>query len=170
MIRIYLDSISDNINFINDVEKGFASVKLKCTDKEQELVSKIESGKLIDFTSFIDRFGYKLYLSELSTGCKASLCVLNYSDSVINLVECGLNARDTIISLCDVGAVLIDTNSATISNKYVKDNKISVQVDNYVFSDINRLNTYIFEEYPFKPDLSSKGIMCIGDDLNGKIK
>ncbi len=163
MLRLYLDDIPSNIKFIDDVEKKFASLFLKCTDKEKEIVSKIEQGELIDSISFIDRFGYKLYTSELSTGCKAALCVLNCPDCVINLVECGLNARDAIISLCDEGAVLFETNSATISNKYVEEVSICVQVNEYVFNSIDRLNCYIFNEYPFEPDLNVLGIKFVGE-------
>ena len=158
MLRLYLDEIPDNLNVINDVEKQFALFHLQCTDKEKELVQKIEQGNLINSTSFIDRFGYKLYLSELSTGCKAALCVLNSKDSVINLTECGLNARDIIISLCDTGAVLIDTNSATISNIYSQEQNICVQVDHYLFTNVDRLNQYIFNERYFEPDLNIPGI------------
>ena len=164
MLKLYINSIPDNIKCINDVEKGFASINLKCTDKEKELVSRIENGTLIDSMSFIDRFGYKLYTTELSTGCKAALCALNYKDSVINLVECGLNARDAIISLCNVGSVLIDSNSATISNKYVDKDTLDVSIGDYRFTDIDRLNTYIFEEYPFNPDINKKGIEVISHD------
>lgn len=157
MLRIYLnDEINDSI-IVNDVEKQFASITLKCTDKERELVKKIEQGSLVDSTAFIDRFGFKLYLSELSTGCKAALCTLNFQDSIIDLVECGLNARDIIISCCDKGSVLIDINSATIANTW-QDSFSCVRVNDYVFTSINRLNTYLFSEYPFDPDLTIKGI------------
>lgn len=159
MIRLYLDEVPSNLCVINDVEKQFASLALECTEKEKELVRLIEQGTLIDSTSFIDRFGYKLYNSELSTGCKAGLCVLNCKDKVVNLIECGLNARDCIISLCDVGAVLIDTNSATISNEYSEN--ILVQIDDYEFTSLSRLNSYIFNEYPFEPNLDDLGIRKI---------
>ena len=149
MLNIYVDTVPTGLDFIDDVEKGFASLTLSCTDKEKELVNILEGGTLLDSTSFIDRFGYKLYLSELSTGCKAGLCVLNYRDSVINLVECSLNARDIIISLCDSGSVLFDINSATISNQYLGNNKINVKVGKYNFTNLSDLNDYLFNVYPF---------------------
>ncbi len=150
MLNIYIDTTPPGLNFINDVEKGFASLTLSCTDKEKELVKKLEGGTLVDANSFIDRFGYKLYLSELSTGCKSGLCVLNYKDSVINLAECGLNARDIIISLCDSGNILFDINSATISNQFLSNREINVKVGEYIFTDLNELNDYLFNVYPFK--------------------
>lgn len=161
MLKIYLDEVPVNSNIVNDVEKQFAELNLKCTEKEIELVKRIEQGKLLDSTSFIDRFGYKLYLSELSTGCKAALCVLNFKDRIINLAECGLNARDVIISLCDSGSILIDSNSATISTLY-NANPVNVCVGNYLFTSVERLNEYIFNEFPFEPDLSIDGIKQIG--------
>lgn len=160
MLRVYLDleDIPDNVKVVRDVEKEFASLILKGTEKEKELVRIIEKGELLDSTAFIDRFGYKLYLSELSTGCKAALCVLNSADKVICLDECGLNARDAIILLCGVGAILFDNNSVTISNKYLKDSGVNVQIDKYVFTDIDRLNDYIFNVYPFDFDADGKGV------------
>lgn len=163
MLKIYLDleDIPDNVSVVNDVEKEFASLVLECTDKEKELVRIIEKGELLDSTAFIDRFGYKLYLSELSTGCKAALCVLNSIDKVICLDECGLNARDAIVLLCDAGAILFDNNSITISNKYLKDSSINVQAGKYVFTDIDRLNDYIFDVYPFEFDAGVRGVSVL---------
>lgn len=163
MLKIYLDlqDIPDTVKVVQDVEKEFASLVLKCTDKEKKLVRIIEKGELIDSTAFIDRFGYKLYLSELSTGCKAALCVLNSTDKVICLDECGLNARDAIILLCDTGAILFDNNSITISNRHLKDSGIHVQTDKYVFTDIDRLNDYIFSVYPFDFDTSVSGVSVL---------
>lgn len=149
MLRLFLDEIPNNIEVIRDVERGFASLRLKCTDEEKHLVELIDKGTLIDNTSFIDRYGYKLYLSELSTGCKAALCVLN-TDSIVDLVECGLNARDIIVSLCSKGSVLYNNNSATISNSYI-DEGIKVRVGDFVFYSIDRLNEYLYDEYPYPP-------------------
>lgn len=155
MLRIYLDKVPDSLqcNLVNDVEKQFAGIHLACTDKEKRFVKEIEKGTLIDSYSYIDRFGYKLYTSELSTGCKAALCVLNFPDKIINLAECGLNARDCIVSFCDLGAVLMDSNTITFSEQYT-DEKISAAVDEYVFMSIDKLNKYIFNERPFEPDMS----------------
>ena len=37
---------------------------------DAEKVKAVDSGDMIDDMTFTDRFGVKLYLSELSTGCK----------------------------------------------------------------------------------------------------
>lgn len=160
MLHLYLDEIPCNLqdSLVNDVEEQFAKLSLKCSDKEKELVEKIEKGNLIDGISFVDRFGYKLYTTELSTGCKAALCVLNSPNNIINLVECGLNARDIIISLCNTGSVLVDSNTISISTTYSTE-EVSVELEGYIFKDISRLNRYIFNERPFEPDMSDRGII-----------
>ena len=157
-LNLYLE---EQIDMVNDIEKEFSTLKLKCTDKEKLVVELIEKGKLIDGYSFIDRFGYKLYTSELSTGCKAALCVINNVEKIFNLVECGLNARDTIISTCKEGNVFVDYNDVTFV-KYGKDKEIDVQLDNYIFTDMDRLNTYLRNERPFEPDMRKGGVKkCI---------
>lgn len=147
MLHLYLDEVPKHLEdkLVNDVEKQFAKISLKCTAKEEELVRIIEQGTLINDVSFIDRFGFRLYNTELSTGCKAALCVLNSPDNIINLIECGLNARDAIISLCNVGAVLIDSNTITIASHYNSE-KLYVELDGITFTNINDLNKYIFYE------------------------
>lgn len=161
MLKIFLDDLPYDKKIIHDVEKGFSKLQLKCTEKEKKLVQTIEQGQLLDSVSFIDRFGYKLYLSELSTGCKAALCVLNYKDIVIDLVECGRNARDAIITLCDEGAILMNTDSASVSWDPVCEPKIDVTINNYCFSSIQRLNDYIFNEFPHDADLRKSGIKVL---------
>lgn len=161
MLRLYVDEIPDELegNLVHDVEEHFDKLELKCSPEEKKMISLIEKGKLLDEIAFEDRFGYKLYTTELSTGCKAALCVLNSPDRVIDLIECGLNARDAIITLCENGSVIMDSNTITISNQFLKDSdSLEVRVDNYVFTSLDRLNHYLFNERPFKPDMLMEGI------------
>ena len=156
-IELYLEKQE---NMINDIDKEFSKLKLKCTDEEKKIVNLIEGAELVDSNSFVDRFGYKLYTSELSTGCKAALCVMNNPDEVFNLIECGLNARDIIVSLCKNGKIFIEYNNVTFA-KY-GNNEIEVKLDNFIFTDLDRLNSYIEDERPFQPDMNKKGIrLCI---------
>lgn len=161
MLHLYLDEIPDGMEMVNDVEELFSTLELSCTNEEKEVVRLIEQGELIDGHSFIDRFGYKLYTSELSTGCKAALCVLNIHDKIINLTECGFNARDVILVKCKEGAVFTWSNTITISNSFGE--KLEVELDGYSFTTVSGLNTYIFDERLYKPDMSSLGK---GDDFN----
>ena len=153
-LKLYLE---EQNNMVKDIENEFSSLKIKWTEKEKKIVELIEKGKLIDEHSFLDRYGYKLYVSELSTGCKAALCVINNAKKIYNLIECGLNARDVIVSLCKEGNVFVDYNDVTFV-KYGDDDKIDVQLDDYVFTDMNRLNVYIEDERPFEPDMRKGGI------------
>ena len=54
-------------------------------------IRQIEKGTYNDEYSFIDRFGYKLYNTELRMGCRAVLCVMNCPDVIIDLIECVMN-------------------------------------------------------------------------------
>ena len=160
MLNLYIKPdngiISSKKEVVADVEKEFKQLKLSGTDVEKMLIEKIEKGTYIDSISFTDRFGYKLYLDNLSNGCKAALCVVNRPDKIIDLVECGHNARDIIISLLREGNVLIEDSSITFSSMYGQN--IDVRVDNYRFSSIDRLNKYVFDERPYGADLNTEGI------------
>ena len=156
MLTIYVDDVRDDKKaVIRDVERLFAQIKPEGTSIDKKLISYIEQGKYNDKNSFIDRFGFKLHLSELSTGCKAALCVANCPDKIIDLIECGNNARDIIISLCKDGKVLIRDNGITFKSY---SNSVCVRVDDYVITDIDRLNKYVFDERPFEPDMNVEGI------------
>lgn len=160
MLNLYIKPdnrvISSKKEVVTDVEKEFKQLKLQGTEIEKKLIKMIEKGTYLDSISFIDRFGYKLYLEHLSTGCKAALCVVNRPDKIIDLVECGNNARDIIISLLREGNILMEDNSVTFSSIYGQG--VDVRVDNYRFSNIDRLNKYVFDERPYGADLNTEGI------------
>lgn len=158
MLNIYLKDSKETFNreVVSDVEKEFSRIKLKGTEIDKKLIEKIEQGKYENSTSFIDRFGYKLYYDDMSTGCKAALCVVNSPEKIIDIVECGNNARDIIIALCKTGNVLFEDNGQTISTQYGND--IDVKLDGYRFTSIDRLNKYISDERPFGPNMNLEGI------------
>lgn len=158
MLEIFVDTVSSN-KLVRNVEEQFAKIKLTGSEIEKTLISQIEHGTYYDEYSFIDRFGFKLYNAELSTGCKAALCVVNCKDMVIDLIECGLNARDIIICACKEGNVLIQENGVAIMD-YFK-TSIDVKVDKYRITSIDRLNKYLFSERPFEAVIDSEDIECI---------
>ncbi len=160
MLRLYIDEVPNykEENIINDVEAEFTKIKLTGTELEKLFIEKIDQGKYNDKQSFIDRFGFKISNLHLSTGCKAALCLLHFPDRIINLHECGLNARDMIINYCTLGRALIEENGAYIS---AYNEKTDVAIDKYRFSNISRLNRYIFSERPFDPDFGYEGIDII---------
>ena len=143
MLNILVDGYFDRADksIIVDVEKEFAKLQIRGTDIDKVLIEKIEKGQYNDSISYIDRFGYKLHLDDLSTGCKAALCVINIPDRVIDLLECGCNARDAIIKYCPDGSIIIRDNGLTIST--VNGNDISVMMNGREFTDIDTLNKYI---------------------------
>lgn len=134
---------------IRDVEREFEKIKLTGSEIEKILLEKIEEARYESEIAFIDRFGFKLYTSELSTGCKAALCVLYNQDKIVDLIECGLNARDAIIAYIPAGNILIRDNGVTIQSVDVT-NDISVKTNEFEFSSIRELNRYIFDERPFR--------------------
>lgn len=53
--------------------------------------------------------------------------------------------------------LLYEIGGITI-NDYSDDGNIEVELDDYVFTTVDRLNHYIFNERPFEPDLSIGGV------------
>ena len=145
------DDIAKEVN--TDIEVEFMKFRLKDSILNRMIIEIIEKGRYNDEDSFIDRYGFKLYDSEMSTGCKAALCVANNPDKLYNLKECGYNAQDLIISILKEGNIIIPDRDMTIYN-YGTDKKIDVKLDDYRFTDLDRLNYYIFDERPFKPEMT----------------
>lgn len=159
MLNIIVKSANNNhINsniVVNDIEKLFSQIKIKGTEIDKLLIREIEQGEYIDGISYKDRFGYKLHYEDMSNGCKAALCVANAPEKIIDLLECGNNARDIIISVCKKGNIIIEDNGVTFK-KYA--DTIDVLIDGYNITSVERLNRYIQDERPFKPDMSIGGI------------
>lgn len=162
MLNIYFkdECNYDKNNTVTNVEQLFEHLKVKGTDIDKKLINLIEKGKYLNEYSFIDRFGYKLHYEDMSTGCKAALCVANYPNKIIDLLECGCNARDIIISICKNGNIIIRDNSIAIKDY---SNSIDVKVDNYKIKSVKRLNKYINSERPFEPDISMEEISYVSN-------
>ena len=158
MLRIYIGSIENAEEIIKDIEMHFDTIKVRGTELDRMMIREIDGGEYFDETSFIDRFGCKLYTTELSTGCKAALCVANCPDKIIDLLECGFNARDAIICACSRGSVIIHSESVTIQNKFNR--PIDVVIDKYRITNVDTLNRYIQSERPYEPEQGSE-ITCI---------
>lgn len=163
MLTLYLDYLDKSLekDVVCDVEKEFETFELCGSEDERLFINKIEKGQYNseDNLSFIDRFGFKLHKNQMSTGCKAALCVLRNPDKIIDLSECGLNARDIILSFCKNGAVFIKDYGITFVD--YTNSSVSIKLDNYAFTSISRLNYYVFNERPFHPDLDREGISCL---------
>lgn len=145
MLKLYLGEKYKPDIMETDIEYLFLRTALSYNDAEDALVNEIERGRL-DFAYkgvFLDRFDIKLPLISMSTGCKAALCVLNNSDKIISLLECGKNAIDAIVTQVKNGAVWIPD----LYNEFWSDNDdIDVGLDNYRFTSLDRLNYYLDNE------------------------
>lgn len=126
---------------IFDIETDFCTCKVIDNDVNRAIISEVEQGAYLDSTSFIDRFGYKLYNSELSTGCKAALLVANNPDKRVWLVETGLNAQDVVVKHCKDGLVVIPERIATFG--IPDDADIDVEINGRRFKKALDLNRYI---------------------------
>lgn len=148
-IYFYNDDGSYDVNgkeVINDIEEAFYDISLTCTEEEKRIVREIEHGELLGDNKFIDMFGCTLYVSDLSTGCKAGLIAIHNKDKVLDCIECGNNARDVIIRHCREGGILIVDNGVSISYPYGDKGLCDVYLDGHEFSSIDKLNSYIRNE------------------------
>ena len=86
---------------IVDINAEFSKTLIAVDDNTKRIVKAIDQGELIDSNKFKDRFGVSLYVSELSTGCKAAICAYYHPELIVDTQECGLNARDAIFNYCE---------------------------------------------------------------------
>ena len=59
---------------IVDIDASFSKLEIMVNDAVKNIIKAVDAGNMIDESTFEDRFGVRLYLSELSTGCKAAIC------------------------------------------------------------------------------------------------
>lgn len=125
----------------NDVETLFKTIHLVKNDFNIKVIEEIEQGTYNDEISFIDRFGFKLYLSNMSTGSKAIICVNTIQDRIINCIECGKNAINYIIDNCKSGFILVNRSQLLVEDC----ENIDVLLQGYHFTSANDLVTYLEE-------------------------
>lgn len=141
MLNLVMDGVDvPSKPVIHNVEYEFARVKLEHTPKVDRLLEEIEQGTWADESGFIDRFGYKLYWSELSTGCKAALLVDQCKDKCIDLAECGDNAIESILKHCRDGEVL----SRVITWEFNTDGECDVVCHGKRFISMQALSDYLY--------------------------
>lgn len=102
---------------IIDIDAAFSQLIVHVDEKIKRMVKVIDQGELIDSNRFVDRFGVNLYLSELSTGCKAAICTYFHPEAIVDLQECGLNARDAIFNYCENGKILLHDFGVTVNSE-----------------------------------------------------
>lgn len=152
MLKIFdadIDDISKLNNVIHDVNEAFSNVKLENDEITEILLNEIELGKYYNEERFVDRFGVPVYTSELSTGCKAALCVHYMPDKVIDLIECGTNARDAILKYCKDGNVIYYGMDTTVSDFGCENLEVDIDLHGNNIKRIGDFNDYYegFEYY-----------------------
>ncbi len=105
---------------IVDIDAAFSKLSIVLNEQIKRIVKAVDLGEMIDDMTFSDRFGVRLYLSELSTGCKAAICVAFMPEKIIDLQECGLNARDAIFNYCEDGKILLHDFGVTIVDAHTR--------------------------------------------------
>ena len=141
MLNIELRDRGTDLKF--DIESEFLKCSTPDTPLNRQLIKEIEQGEYIDGLSFRDRFGDKLGIEYLSTGCKAALLVANTNQHV-DLQECGDNAVSVIIRRCTQGNIVMIDRGVTI--EYLgdpRDVNIDVGIDGYNIRDLRTLNEYL---------------------------
>lgn len=153
MLRIYIrnesDDLSDIDNLVYDVERAFGELEIPTNDLIKQAIADIDHGKMIDSYSILDRFGYKLRISEISTGAKAAILTILQPDKVINLWGVGLNCRDWIVLNVPNGQVMMRYPNISIAYPdSALGKKIDVEIDGYNkrFTGIEELVRYIRNE------------------------
>lgn len=142
-LTIYVreDNSDIQLPIAHDVELQFLKTRLYKNDYIVKALKEIEQATYNDEHSFIDRFGFKLYSKDMSTGCKGAICVYAFPDIVIDVVECGINALNFIISNCTNGAILISREAMG----FYKEGPVDVLLDGKWFTDCDDLVDYISE-------------------------
>jgi hypothetical protein len=113
-----------------------------------KLLSEIEQATYYNEERFVDRFGVPVYISELSTGCKAALCVHYMPDKIIDLIECGTNARDAILKYCKNGSVIYYGMDTTVSDYGYENIEVDIDLHGRRINRISEFNDY-FESYEY---------------------
>ena len=143
-LNIYVDNVKDAIPVAHNVEEIFDTLDITDTIETRQLIEFIEQGEYISPYRFRSRFGEALNYDDMSTGCKAALCVLYRPDLVIDTLECGHNAKEAIIKYLKSGAILVRFPCLL----ELVDEEIDVHCNDYHITDGGKLGNYLLKEYP----------------------
>lgn len=135
MLRIY-DSENMSADII-DIDAEFSRLLINPDETLNKIIKSVDGGTLLDSNVFSDRFGNRLYLSELSTGCKAAICVYCNPDKIIDLQECGLNARDAVFNYCENGNILLHDFGVTVVDENIRQTPVIYNNKEYTISTLN---------------------------------
>jgi len=132
--------VPEGLEFVRNPVPYFSKVIISADATDKALVETIDEGVLVDSTKFLDRFGVMLYTRQLSTGCKVALLV-NNTDAVIDLRECGPNAVSAILSLCKSGSVALPCPGIDLTD-YTRGETVDIVIDNKHFHSIHEVSAH----------------------------
>lgn len=167
MLNIYpialgIDKLEIDSNTVFNVDGEFVKTEIKDINTAELMIKLIDKGTFHGGSTFTDRFGIELPITDLSTGCKAAILVNELRDRKILGFECGENAIGEIVKHYKYGNIIIyEPLSGIFTSTHDKNGKsvsIDARVDNYRFTSLDRLNYYFREERPDNPDMSYGGI------------
>lgn len=149
MLHLFIGNVDNcNLHLADNVEALFTTFLVTDNPINRSIIQNVELRTYNDTGTFIDKFGCKLNLSELSTGCKAVLCAANIHDCIIDFKEAGFNARSEVIRQSPDGYVLMPDTGISYNVSNLED--IDVICDGYHFTKAGPLNNYISNVRPFK--------------------
>ena len=102
MLELYIKSDNKNIQMFNDDFFDLHINKVKLNNQHAKIIKTIDFSDLdIENRRIIPRYNKKIYvpLTELSTGCKTVLNILNFPNICFYVNECGKNALTEILKL-----------------------------------------------------------------------
>lgn len=137
---IRLKSTKEKYQTRTDINKMFDMIDVKGTEKERLALQLIDKATYKNELEVIDRFGDKISISNISTGCKAVIVILN-SKEPISTIECGMNALSVIFSLCDNGTVYVRDIWDKFPVIYNSD-VVSIEIDGKTFKSFKAFNDY----------------------------
>lgn len=70
---------NNRLAVVRDVEEAFKGIRLVDDDVTRKVLNAIDNAEYSSEDTVIDRYGIRVYASQLSTGCKAALCVEQYT-------------------------------------------------------------------------------------------
>lgn len=134
---------------INDAEMAFDMIKLTGDEIDRKLVHFVEEGEYLDSFWFIDRFGCKCSISDMSTGCRAALAVHHNPNTPINFDEVGDNAVSELIKWCKEGTIVVPDRPYLFCT--VDSEGIDVMYRDYHFTDFDEFAQYMYDWWPEPP-------------------
>lgn len=137
---IRLKSTKEKYQTRTDINKMFDMIDVKGTEKERLALQLIDKATYKNELEVIDRFGDKISINNISTGCKAVIVILN-SKEPVSTIECGMNALSVIFSLCGNGTIYVRDIWDKFPVVYNSD-VVNIEIDGMTFKSFKAFNDY----------------------------